>query len=552
MLRQLYIKNYAIIDELQINFESGLSVITGETGAGKSIMLDAISLVLGQRADSKVLKDPKVKCIVEAWFDVSAYDIQSFFDTHNLDYEQGDLIVRRELSAKGKSRAFVNDTPVTLKVLEALMPQLIDLHLQFENLEINDQVFQIQLLDTLAGTTKAVGLYYKDYTKWMSDRRKLTQLKKEQAAAASEKDYLQFQYTELEAAQIQLNEEISLEAELKTQENVEEIQQTVGGFVQLLSEGEQPFLEQMRNFQYQLDKLRPYHEDLATFAERFQSQFLEMEELVGDLGNWMENIEVDPAKLAENRNRLDQINQLLNKHQCVDTKGLREFQEGLHTKLDNTAELDTAIESLEKSINTTEKSLMSNAQKISESRQKKVKGFDKLVMQKLASLKMSNARFHASVVPSVQLNPYGMDEIQFLFSANPGSDLAPIKQVASGGELSRLSLITKSLAAAYMHLPTLVFDEVDSGVSGDVAQRMGALLTEISKEHQVVCITHSAQIAAMGDTHLFVSKQITKNSTTTAVDQLTKEERIRHIAVMLSTDPPTDSAILNARELLDM
>ena len=535
----------------RINFESGLTVITGETGAGKSIMLDAISLVLGQRADSKVLKDPKVKCIVEAMFDVSAYRLEPFFETHELDYEQGDLIVRRELSAKGKSRAFVNDTPVTLKVLQALMPQLIDLHLQFENLEINDQVFQIQLLDTLAGTTKAVDLYYKDYSRWLTDKRKLTLLKKEQAAAASEKDYLQFQYAELEDARIRIDEEIGLEAALKTQENVEEIQQTVGGFLQLMSEGEQPVLEQMRNFQYQLDKLGSYHEALQNFAERFQSQFLEMEELIGDLDNWMENIDVDPDKLTENRHRLDQINQLLNKHQCVDSKALLVFQENLLAKLDDTAELDSEIEALEKTISDNEGSLMARAKKISQSRLKKVKGFDKLVMDKLTSLKMSNARFHVHVEPG-KMNPYGMDDIQFLFSANPGSDLAPIKEVASGGELSRLSLITKSMAAEHMHLPTLVFDEVDSGVSGDVAQRMGALLMDISNEHQVVCITHSAQIAAMGKTHLFVSKQITKNSTATRVDKLGTEERVNHVAVMLSSDPPTDSAILNARELLDM
>ncbi len=551
MIQRLHIRNYAIIEELQLDFAKGLSIITGETGAGKSIVLGGLSLILGGRADTKTLFDPEQKCVIEGRFDISSYDLKAFFREQDLDYDE-ELIIRREITPSGKSRAFVNDTPTNLKVLQQLGGTLIDLHQQFDTLYINNAAFQLELLDALAGQREAVSAYRATYAELQANRRKLQELHEQQAQARREQEFLEFQVNELEEVNLVADEQEDLEGERHRLSNAEEIKQLTSGAFHLLTEDENAVADQLLSIAQKLTPLAAGDASLQALQERFESLRLELDEIASDLEAFGDNTEVNPERLEEVEERLNQIYRLQTKHSVATVGELLEIQAELSGRLDHFADLDGAIERLTAANEQLMAQLLKAGNALRKGRQKVAPEFGRKVQERLADLSMENARLVVDFQALEQPGLHGLDDVQFLFSANKGGRLQSIKSAASGGEMSRLALVTKSLVASAMQLPTLIFDEIDSGVSGDVANKMGYILTELSQHHQVVVITHSPQVASRADRHYFVYKQDREDAarTITKVRELNQEERIRSIAVMLSQNPPSESALENARELV--
>ena len=552
MIQRLQIQNYAIIEGLELDFAKGLSIITGETGAGKSIVLGALGLILGGRLTGKTLFDDSKKCIIEGRFDISGYDLQEFFADQDLDYDQ-ELIIRREVTPSGKSRAFVNDTPTNLKVLQELGRQLIDLHQQFDTLYVSNPVFQLELLDALAGQQNALEKYQGKYRELQQTRRELKRLAEEQAAARREQEFLEFQVGELEQADLKAGEQEELESEQHRLANADEIKQLTSGIFHYLNEGENAVSDQLATVGVRLSALAEGDVQLGKLNERFENLRLELDEIASDLEAFGENIEADPARLEEVDERLALLFRLQTKHSVASLEELLTLYEDLSNRLGRFANLDGEVDRLTRQQDKLLGQLNSLGLGLRKGRQKVAPSFCKQVMARLAELSMGNARMVVDFRELDEPGPYGLDEVQFLFSANKGSGLQAIKNAASGGEMSRLALVTKSLVASAMNLPTLIFDEIDSGVSGDVAQKMGRILTDLAQHHQVVVITHSPQVASRADRHYFVYKRDKKGAdrTITQVRELNKEERIRSIAVMLSQNPPSDSALVNARELVE-
>ena len=552
MIQRLHIRNYAIIEELQLDFAEGLSIITGETGAGKSIVLGALNLILGGRADAKTLFDQSAKCIIEGRFSIAAYRLQDFFAEHDLDYDD-ELIIRREITPAGKSRAFVNDTPANLKILSQLGNTLIDLHQQFDTLYLNNADFQLELLDALAGQREQVADYRKAYGELQSVRRRLRQLGEEQAQARREQEFLEFQVNEFSEADLSAGEQQSLEGERHRLSNADEIKQLTSGAFHFLTEDENSVANQLMGISQRLSPLAEGDVRLRELYERFESLRLELDEIAGDLENFGEETEVNPERLTEVEERLDLLYRLQNKHAVTSVEELLAIYEQLSERLGRFADLSGELERLQNR----EVALLADLQKrgtlLRKGRQNVAPGFTGRVAEQLAELSMENARLTVEFEPLEEPGPHGLDKVRFLFSANKGGALQTIKDAASGGEMSRLALVTKSLVASAMELPTLIFDEIDSGVSGDVARKMGNILTELSRHHQVVVITHSPQVASRADRHFFVFKQDREDAarTITRVRELNHDERIRSIAVMLSQNPPSDSALTNARELIE-
>jgi DNA repair protein RecN (Recombination protein N) len=552
MIKRLSISNYAIIEELTLDFAHGLSIITGETGAGKSIVLGALNLILGGRADSKTLFVEDQKCIIEGRFAVAAYDLREFFEEHDLDYDP-DLIIRREITPSGKSRAFVNDTPVKLKVLQDLGSVLIDLHQQFDTLYINNSDFQLELLDALAGQLPAVASYRADYQQLQQSRRRLAQLQAEQAQARREQEFLEFQVNELEEAELREGEQEDLEGERHRLSNADEIKQLTAGAFHYLTEGDESVGDRLLSIAGKLEPLAAGDPKLAAIAERFESIRLELDEVASDLEAFGEDTEANPNRLEEIEERLNTLYRLQTKHGVKDNAGLLEIYRELSDQLGHFADLGGNISKLEKEEARLLKSLASQGETLRKGRQRVAPDFAKRVRSQLADLSMENARLVVEFKPLKEVGPQGLDEVQFLFSANKGGKLQSIKDAASGGEMSRLALVTKSLVASAMELPTLIFDEIDSGVSGDVAQKMGRILTDLSRHHQVVVITHSPQVASRAHRHYYVYKTDKQGAerTITRVRELDRNERVRAIATMLSQNPPSDSALKNALELIE-
>ncbi|OAV45503.1 DNA repair protein RecN [Lewinella sp. 4G2] len=552
MIKRLQIQNYAIIEELQLDFADGLSIITGETGAGKSIVLGALSLILGGRTNSKTLFDAERKCIIEGRFAISAYNLQTFFQDHDLDYDD-ELIIRREITPSGKSRAFVNDTPANLKVLQELGATLIDLHQQFDTLYINNPTFQLELLDALAGQKETADEYRSEYEKLQTTRRELRKLHDQQATARREQEFLEFQVAEFDTANLVAGEQAELESEQHRLSNADEIKQLTSGIFHYLTEGESAVSDQLTTVGNKLSSLAAGDTQLSKLNERFESLRLELDEIASDLEAFGEGIEANPERLEEVNERLNMLFRLQSKHSVKSVEELLGIYEELAGKLGHFANLDGEIARLAKAEEKITATLGKLGLKLRKGRQRVAPGFSKSIQQQLAELSMENARLVVDFAELEKPGPNGLDEVQFLFSANKGSQLQTIKSAASGGEMSRLALVTKSLVASAMNLPTLIFDEIDSGVSGDVAQKMGNILTNLAQHHQVVVITHSPQVASRADRHYFVYKQDKAglNRTITQVRELNKDERIRSIAVMLSQNPPSDSALTNARELIE-
>lgn len=549
MIRQLQINNYAIIEELNIQFSEGLTIITGETGAGKSILLGALGLIMGDRADTKSLYRTEDKCFIEGRFAIGAYDLADFFAENDLDYDD-ELIIRREILPSGKSRAFVNDTPVNLKTLQDLSASLVDLHQQFDTLDIHNVNFQLRLLDALAGHAPELAAYQQAYRHYLSDARLLEQLRERAAAGLREQEFIAFQLEELAKAALVGGEQEPLEEELNRLTNAEEIKRTATESFRFLCDSEMALIGQLQEVGQALYQTGKVDKRLGELHERFNGLLLEMQEVGDELENIAEATEHDPARIMEIQQRLDLIYRLQKKHGLASVEELLALQSRLETQKSSFERIDEDIASLERDVHAQHEALSAQASRISERRREVAPGFGARMQERLADLAMPAAQVAIDFRELPALGPTGLDEVQFLFSANRGSRLLPIKDVASGGELSRLTLVAKSLVASAMALPTLIFDEIDAGVSGDVALKMGGILRSLSNHHQVVVITHSPQVAAKADAHYFIYKVDTPERTVTKVRLLEEEERVRAIATMLSQSPPSASALENARELM--
>ncbi len=550
MIKSLHIRNYAIIEELEIDFSRGLTIITGETGAGKSILLGALGLVMGKRADIKSLYNLEDKCVVEGFFEVGMYNLKPFFEENDLDYDDR-LVIRREITPAGKSRAFVNDTPVTLDILQALSSTLIDLHQQFDNLDIHQVSFQLRLLDALADNKKLLADYQGRYASYQESRRRLSELRRRSESAAKELDFLSFQLEEFRAAALKAGEQEVLEEELNRLSNAEDIKRTLATAFQQLSESEVSVMGQIGEINQGLGQVRRFDARIERLYERLGAIMEELKDMAKEFENIGEASEYDPERIMAVQQRLDMVYRLQKKHQANTVEELLGIQEKLEQQLGAIGDLSNEIATLEQQVRQQEQELLVLAGELSTRRHSVVAGFENKVENMLAELGMEYARLKAEFTRLEELGPTGFDEVNFLFAANKGSRLQSIRDVASGGELSRLTLVVKSLVASAIPLPTLIFDEIDTGVSGDVALKMGNILRKLSNGHQVVSITHSPQIASKGNMHYFVYKRIKEDRTITEVRNLAPEERITAIATMLSQSPPSESAIRNAMELLE-
>ncbi len=551
MIKWLKIKNYAIIEELKMEFSKGLTIITGETGAGKSILLGALGLLMGKRADSKALYNTNQKCIIEGHFDIQHYDLKAFFEEHDIDYDE-ELIMRRELTPSGKSRAFVNDTPVNLKVMQSLSAYLIDLHEQFDTQAIHGTKFQLQMLDALAGNKSDLKHYQKDFKHYRKSKKRLDELLAQNARATQEMDFLTFQLNEFNKAELLPNEQEQLEEELKKLTNAEDIKRILGAANQALLDSEQAIIGQIEEVNLNMSSIKNYDAQVEKLHERLEGIVYELQDISGELEQVAEDTEYDEARIIEIQARLDTIYRLQQKHNVQSVGELLQIWKGLETRYNSFADLSSEIATLSLAIEEEEKKLRKKAKRLSESRKKVAPKFEKNVLSMLHDLGMEHAQIDIQFNGLEELNNYGIDEVNYLFAANKGGRLQAIKDVASGGEQSRLALATKSLVASSIPLPTLIFDEIDTGISGAVALKMGDILRKLSNEHQVVSITHSPQVASKADTHYFAYKGIKDERTVTNVKQLQKKERVEAIAIMLSTDPPSKAAIKNAKELLNI
>jgi DNA repair protein RecN (Recombination protein N) len=549
MIRQLQITNYAIIEELSIQFSEGLTIVTGETGAGKSILLGALGLIMGERADTKALFRPDTKCVVEGRFAVGSYDLKSFFEVNDLDYED-ELLIRREILPNGKTRAFVNDTPVNLKTLQDLSASLIDLHQQFDTLDIHNVNFQLRLLDALADNGQELAAYQRAYRQYVQDSRVLEQLRERAAAGVREQEFIAFQLDEFARASLVAGEQEPLEEELSRLSNAEEIKRSAAESFRFLCDSDMSLVGQLQEVGQALYHAGKVDKRLSGLYERFNSLVLEIQEVGDELEHIAESTEYDPARIMEIQQRLDLIYRLQKKHGLLTVEELLNLQATLASQRSSFERIDEDIASLAQDLAAQQQALLARAQLMSQRRQEVAPAFAARMREQLATLSMPSAQVEIDFRELAAPGPTGLDEVQFLFSANRGSRPLPIKDVASGGELSRLTLVAKSLVASAMALPTLIFDEIDAGVSGDVALKMGDILRKLSDHHQVVVITHSPQVAAKADVHYFIYKVDTADRTSTKVRLLDEEERTRAIATMLSMSPPTASALENARELI--
>ncbi len=550
MLKRLHIRNYALIDELEINFSERLTIITGETGAGKSILLGALGLIMGERADTKVFYNDAEKCVVEAFFDVSEYDLRAFFEEHELDYDP-EVVIRRELSPTGKSRAFVNDTPANNQVLQRLTENLIDLHQQFDTLDIHNVNFQLRMIDALAENGPMLKEYQQGYRQYAADKKRLAELIERSQSGAKEMEFLRFQLDELQSAGLQEGEQESLEGELAQLTNAEDIKRSYGAAYNHLSESEMNLVGQLQELARSISPTRKLSPQLSALSERMDAAIIDLQDLAKDFERIAEGTEHDPQRITEAQERLNVMFKLQKKHGVSGVLELLQIQADLEQQTAGYTNLDSEIAKLEQVIAKQEKALRSTASTLSQRRRAVPPKFEERVQAMLTQLSMPHARLKVEIAELSQLGPTGLDDVQFLFATNIGARYLPIKDVASGGELSRLTLCTKSLVADAIPLPTLIFDEIDSGISGDVSLKMGIILKELSARHQVISITHTPQIAARADAHYFVYKKVEGQRTVTNVRFLAPDERVRSIAVMLSGNPPSEAAIATARELVE-
>lgn len=549
MIRQLSIQNYVLIEHLDLRFDQGLTIITGETGAGKSILLGALGLVLGDRAESGVQSDESKKVVIEAHFDIRAYDLMHFFSDRDIDYHH-DLIIRRELTPQGRSRGFVNDTPVGLQDLRYLGKQLMDVHQQFDQLDVMASSFQLMMLDALAGQRDLVAEYKLLWARWQEGIMAHSKMVEQAQAGIQEKDFLEFQIEELSIANLKEGELEKLEAEAIQLKHAETIKTNLNMAYSGLLDSDYAVVEQLRSMMRMLHPLRDISAPLSKLSERMDSLVIEVEDWAAEANQLANNTEGDPGRAEELEVRINMLNKLMHKHRVTDMDGLFDIFKSLQARLDTIANLDDQIEKLRLEIASLEAEVKKLAGRISEGRKSAAIPFVGDVENGLALLGMDKTRLRILIEPSDKYQASGGDQLSFEMAQGEKGKFATIRQAASGGETSRLALVIKSLVAAAIPLPTLVFDEIDAGVSGMVSMRMGDLLTTMAQNHQLIVITHSPQIAARAQTHLMVSKEEKQGKVTSRVEVLAMSQRINAIAIMLSTDPPTPSAIANARELI--
>jgi DNA repair protein RecN (Recombination protein N) len=562
MLQKLTINNYALIDNLEIGFDSGLNILTGETGAGKSIILGALSLILGQRAESKYFFNQQKKCVIEGTFKISGFHLADFFEENDLDYET-ETVLRREISADGKSRAFVNDTPVNLSALKQLGEKLIDIHSQHATLEINDPDFQLLVVDSVARHSDLLFDYQTKFRAYKKSLSKLNQLIAESDKAKADLDYFQFQFDELEKGALVADEQEHLEQELNTLNNAEEIKRSLLGANYLLQDGEAAALIQLKEAGQALGSIEKYNPAVAELHQRINSTIIELKDIAAEIEGIEQHTFIDEARAEEVNNRLSMIYNLQKKHRVNTIAELLQIQEELSDKVQQALFGDEAIEKLQKQIAADKAELEKLATQLSVNRKKAIPDIEKQVLATLAEMGMGNASLKIEQTPppppkggateqAPLLTATGIDNIKFLFSANKGHALAEMSKVASGGELSRLMLSIKSIVAQYTALPTIIFDEIDTGVSGEVANKVGQIMERLAQNLQVITITHLPQIASKGQSHYFVYKDDSEAATFTRIKQLNNDERVLEIAKMLSGDKPGESALQNARELLSV
>ncbi len=549
MLTHLDIQNYILIDELKINLSNQLSVITGETGAGKSIIMGALGLILGDRADSAVCRNPEKKCVIEGTFTLANKDqYATFFEANDLDLAD-ELIIRREINAQGKSRAFVNDTPINLSELRQLTSQLVDLHQQFDTLTLGDMEFQRTVLDALANVHKDLEAYQSGFFQWKADTKQLSVLIEQKENFDQTVAYKSHLLEELTALDLQENELEQLEIDLKFMENAAEIKAQLSQSIHALDESDQPIVQQIKQIAHNLESITKFQNDFEPLLERLKAAQIELADIASELNTWQDKIDFDAAKIITIQERLSQGYHLQKKHKVQSTSALLEIQQGLAKDLEAVLRIDEAIDTYTKKVADAEKAITKLASDLSDQRKKQAVPFAKQVNTLLKQVGMPNAQLKVQIDP-VPFNQFGIDKIDFLFDANNTNKFEPIKKVASGGELSRLMLCIKSLVGKSIDLPTMIFDEIDSGISGEPAKQVGLLLQELGQARQVLCITHQPQIAAKGQAHLYVYKAQEGNTTHTHVRTLAADERVMHIARMIGGDPPTKAALEHAQELL--
>jgi DNA repair protein RecN (Recombination protein N) len=549
MLRQLHIQNYAIIDEIIFNLDPRLNVVTGETGAGKSILAGALSLVLGDRADNSLLFHRDKKCVVEAFFSTGQKkDVEKFLLENELDNDQ-ELLIRREISSSGKSRAFINDTPVTLEQVRKLSALLVDLHQQFDTLALGDGDFQMEVLDALAEQGDRVRTYQKKYQQWRNLQKELVALKSEQSQADKAGDYNQFLVDELNEAGFAEDEIEQAGSALKLMSHAEAIKELLLRAGQALQDSEQPIVQQLKSFYQQLSAYASYHPKLPELVARLKSVQIETEDIAGDLESVNNAIQYDAGKIEQLTTRLNTGYRLLKKHQVQTTAELLAVQDSLEQRLQGVLNAAEKISEMEKLLGEQMNGLKQLATTLSGNRRMQAPLLEEKVNALLKKVGMPNARLKLQLQDD-EINPQGMNKVDFLFDANNGNRFEPIRKVASGGELSRLMLSIKSLVAKSLDMPTLLFDEIDSGISGEAARQVGIILKDLSRNRQVICITHQPQIAGKGDAHYFVFKEIRGEKIHTNIRLLGAEERITAIAKMLGGEKPTAAALENAKEMV--
>jgi len=551
MLKRLAIKNYALIDNLDISFSKELNIMTGETGAGKSIILGALSLILGQRAESKYFFNQQKKCVIEGIFLVNGFQLNEFFAENDLDYEL-ETVLRREISSDGKTRAFINDTPVNLTTLKKLGEKLIDVHSQHATLEINDEDFQLLVIDTVAGNQSLLSNYREVYRSYKKAQTHLKELISHSEKSKSDLDYFQFQFDELEKANLNEGEQAELEQELDALTHAEDIKKSLLSSISVLCETEPSAIVQIKEAAINLANAEKYNPEISSLTERLNSCLIEIKDILSEIERIEQSSLINEARLQAVSDRLDLIYSLQKKHRVGSEIDLIAIRDEISNKLNSILFADEDIEKLKVEVNKLYKEVLNLSVQLGNSRTECIPKVEMQVMNTLAEIGMPNAILQVvnDTMPEGKFDQNGNNQIRFLFSANKGQSPMPMNKVASGGELSRLMLSIKSLIAVHTALPTIIFDEIDTGISGEVALKVGNIMEKLSKNMQVIAITHLPQIASKGNTHFRVYKDEKDEITNTNINKLNEEERILELAKMLSGDNPGESAIQNARELL--
>ena len=550
MIKQLYIKNFTLIDEQTTTFDAGFSVITGETGAGKSIILGAIGLLLGNRADTKLIKADKDRCVVEAHFDLSKYDLQPFFIDNDIDYDAQDCIVRREINTNGKSRAFINDTPVSLAQMRDLGERLVDIHSQHQNLLLNKEDFQLDVLDTIAQNVKQKDAYTKVFNDYKAANKRLEELKADIEKNKANEDFLRFQYEELHSAALKSGEQEELEQQSEMMNHAEDIKSALYSAENALNDDHNGIVSQLRSITSQLNNIAEVFPSINELLERAESSYIELKDIAHEINRQLEQVDFNPRLQEEINQRLDTLYTLQQKHHVATVDELIDLHDQMEKSLNQIENSDEQLQELEKQVSTLHALCIEKARALTMTRTQAALTVEKEMQKYLVPLGIPNVRFQVQTAAK-DLSSDGADKVAFLFSANKSTPMQPVSQVASGGEIARVMLSLKAMISGAKKLPTIIFDEIDTGVSGRVAEKMAQIMHDMgANNRQVISITHLPQIAAMGNTHYRVTKEETANGTISRLTRLTPEERINEIAQMLSGSEVTQAAISNAKELL--